>query len=91
METAAWPLERYADHFVNYLFDEYHGSRHVRRVATWIGFILKAVENVADDMTIGRRRQLQFTYRGDRFKVKYDHEAGARGGIKIIEVVRSPR
>ncbi len=38
--------ERLADHFVSYLFDEFQGSRHVRRVATWIGFLLKAVENL---------------------------------------------
>jgi hypothetical protein len=88
METITWSLDRYADYFVNYLFDEYQGSRHVRRVATWIGFILKAVESVADDgISLNRRRQLQFSFRGDRFKVKFNHSAGDRGGIQIIEVL----
>jgi hypothetical protein len=35
-------VELLADHFVNYIFDTYQGTRHVRRVATWIGFLLKA-------------------------------------------------
>ena len=34
-------VERLADYFVNYLFDEFQGTRHVRRVATWIGFLRK--------------------------------------------------
>ena len=33
-------VERVADHFVNYLFDTYRGSRHVRHVASWVGFLV---------------------------------------------------
>ena len=29
--------ERLANGFVSYLFDEYQGTKHVHRVATWIG------------------------------------------------------
>src|SRR5262249_39402797 len=35
-EATAASVERLANYFVNYLFDRYQGSRHVRRVATWI-------------------------------------------------------
>jgi hypothetical protein len=80
--------ERLADHFVNYLFDHYHGSRHVRRVSTWIGFILKAIENAAgNSLQISRTRQITFDYQGHHFKARFNHSAGTRGGIEIVEVL----
>ena len=48
--------ERFADHFVSYLFDQYQGSRHVRRVASWIGFIIIAVDKIAGG-TLRQNRQ----------------------------------
>ena len=38
--------ERIADHFVNYLFAEYYGDRHVRRVASWVGLIVLGIEKL---------------------------------------------
>ena len=38
--------ERIADHFVNYLFAEYYGDRHVRRVAFWVGLIVLGIEKL---------------------------------------------
>ncbi|MBI4192858.1 MAG: hypothetical protein HY525_20285 [Betaproteobacteria bacterium] len=71
-----------------YLFDNYRGTRHVRRVATWIGFLLKAVEKLPGvSFTRQRSRQLMFDYRGRRFKVRYSHKVGARGGIQFVEVL----
>lgn len=86
--------ERLADYFVNFLYHKYRGSRHVRRVASWIGFItlalarIKAVKNVRRHHT----RQLEFDYKKHKFKVKYDHTIGTaenfrRGGIEISEVL----
>jgi hypothetical protein len=88
MTTAPVSAERLADHFVSYLFDKYQGSRHVRRVASWIGFIILAAEKVAAG-TLGqnRERQILFRYKTRSFKAKYDHKVGRRGGIKIIEVL----
>lgn len=84
-----FPAERLADHFVNYLFDQYKGSRHVRRVASWIGFIIKAVEKIAGStLRLNRQRQIMFDYNDRQFKAKYNHKAGPRGGIEIIEVLR---
>ncbi len=80
--------ERLADHFVSYLFDEFQGSRHVRRVATWIGFLLKAVENLPGaELRQSRLRQVAFDYKGRRFKARYNHQAGRRGGIEFVEVL----
>jgi hypothetical protein len=80
--------ERLADHFVNYLFDTYQGTRHVRRVATWIGFLLKAIENLPGAHLWQRRqRQVGFDYAGRSFKAKYNHKAGTRGGIEFVEVL----
>jgi hypothetical protein len=79
-------LDRAADYFVNYMFDEYKGSMHVRRVATWLGLLLLAIERVADDGLARKRiRQIVFTYRGRRFKARYNHKAGLRGGIEFVE------
>jgi hypothetical protein len=85
--TRAKP-ERLADHFVNYLFDEYQGSIHVRRVASWVGFIVLGIERAAgSDWKIPRTRQLQFACGVKVFKAKYNHKAGKRGGIEIVEVL----
>jgi hypothetical protein len=80
--------ELLADGFVSYLFEQYRGTRHVRRIASWIGFIIKAVDRLPG-VSFSRRhsRQLGFDYRGRRFKARYNHTAGTRGGIDIVEVL----
>ncbi len=81
--------ERLADHFVSYLFDEYAGSRHVRRVASWVGFVLKAIDAVSDgNARQNRKRQVVFDYRGHHFKARYGHKVGPRGGIEIVEFAK---
>jgi hypothetical protein len=88
MGTVPASAERLADHFVSYLFDQYQGSRHVRRVASWIGFIIKAIEKIAGPrLRQNRQRQIMFDYKDRQFKAKYNHRAGSRGGIEIIEVL----
>lgn len=80
--------ELLADYFVGYLFDKYKGTRHVRRVATWIGFLLKAIEKLPGvSFARGRSRQLTFDYRGRRLKVRYNHKLGSGGGIQFVEVL----
>jgi hypothetical protein len=80
-----------ADQFVSYLFDEDKGSRHVRPVASWIGFILKAAEKVSGGtLRKEQRRQIMFDYKRHQFKVKYNHRIGggfSRGGLEILEVL----
>ncbi|HEY2961399.1 MAG TPA: hypothetical protein VGJ37_03235 [Pyrinomonadaceae bacterium] len=80
--------ERLADDFVSALFDEYQGSRHVRRVASWIGFVVKGVDKVASG-TLRREQkwQIMFDYKERQFKVKYNHKTGSRGGLDIVEVL----
>ena len=81
-------MDRVADHFVNYLFDQYHGSMHVRRVSSWIGMILKGIERAgATNIKFHRSRQLTFEYRDQRFKARYNHQIRNRGGIEIVEVL----
>ena len=88
MKASGDVAERVADHFVNYLFDTYRGSRHVRRVAAWVGFVVRAIERVSPDgFRQSRERQLVFTYGGRSFKVRYNHKAGSRGGIEVVEVL----
>lgn len=89
MSTAPASAERLADHFVSYLFEQYQGSRHVRRVASWIGFIIKAAEKISGPtLRQNRQRQIMFDYRDRQFKAKYNHKAGSRGGIEIVEVLQ---
>jgi xanthine dehydrogenase molybdopterin-binding subunit B len=88
MASGPVSAERLADHFISYLFDQYKGSRHVRRVASWIGFIVKAAEKLGGStLRQNRERQIMFTYKRRQFKAKYNHEVGARGGIQIVEVL----
>jgi hypothetical protein len=86
MSDTALDVERLANYFVGYLFDQYKGSNHVRRVATWIGFIVKAIERASGgDIQRNRSRQVLFGFRGHTFKIRYNHKAGPRGGIEIVE------
>lgn len=78
--------DRMADAFVNYLFDEYKGSRHVRRIASWLGLLVLGVEKIKSTWWIPRSRQLFFETDGYRYKAKYNHSLGGRGGIEIIQV-----
>jgi hypothetical protein len=78
----------YAEYFVGYLFRNYGHSYHVRRIASWIGFIVKAVEGVVgSSFSRHRSRQLVFDYKSRHFKVRYHHGAGTRGGVDIVEVL----
>ena len=89
MATQLTP-EALAEYFVRYLFEEYHGTRHVRRIASWVGFIIKAIERVVGPNFERRRsRQIGFDYHGREFKVKYVHRTKGcpRGGVQIVEVL----
>ncbi len=80
--------DRLSDYFVDYLFDEYRGSRHVRRVASWVGLIVLGLQHlVRANWKVPRRRQLAFEYKGTTYKAKYNHSTGPRGGIDIVEVL----
>ncbi len=79
--------ERLADHFINYLFAEKADNRHVRRVASWVGLIVLGIEKLTGSRYVPRTRQLRFDYDKRSFKAKFNHSAGARGGIEIVEIV----
>jgi hypothetical protein len=80
--------ELLADHFINYLYDEYRGSRHVRRVASWVGLVVLGIQRAAgNDWKVPRNRQMRFVYQGRSFKAKYNHQTGPRGGIEMVEVL----
>ena len=89
MENTNTKSEKLANGFVSYLFVKYKGSRHVRRGASWIGFLILALEKVAgSSLRQNRQRQIMFEYQGRQFKARYNHKTGTRGGIDIIEVLR---
>ncbi len=77
-----------ANYYAGYLFEKYKGNRHVRRVSTWIGFLLKAIEHLPGVSFSKRRaRQVGFVYKSRQFKARFNHHAGRRGGIDIVEVL----
>jgi hypothetical protein len=81
-------VERLANYFVGYLFEEYRGTKHVRRVAAWIGLLLKAIQRIAgESLARSHKRMITFEYRNRQFKARYSHDAGYRGGIEIVEVL----
>lgn len=82
--------DRLADEFVTYLFEKYTDHRHVRRVASWIGLIVLGIEKVAQGWKIPRARQLEFSVGPKLYKARYDHLIAPRGGIEILEVLRTP-
>jgi hypothetical protein len=87
--------DRISEHFVHYLFNGFQGSRHIRRVAAWVGFVIRGIQRGAGDRWwVGggsQMRQLWFSYAGRTFKVKYNHAlhkgASRMGGIEIVEVL----
>jgi hypothetical protein len=84
--------ERIADYFVSYLYDEYPGDMHVRRVASWVGLITLGIYKLADVYRISHKRQFRFDYIGRSFKAKFNHRTGSgkgfsRGGIDIVEIL----
>jgi len=86
-KLAAATPERIADYFVSYLFTEYPDNKHVRRVASWVGLIVLGIEKLTGHRYIPRNRQLRFEYDGRSFMAKFNHKAGPRGGIDIVEIV----
>jgi hypothetical protein len=84
--------ERIADHFISYLYTEYPGDMHVRRVASWVGLLVLGIDKLADRRYVPRSRQLRFDYDGRSYKAKFNHRAGTgtglnRGGIDIVEIM----
>jgi|SRR5271170_3838889 hypothetical protein len=78
--------ERMAEVYLGYLFAHYPKNRHIRRVAGWLGMLLLGVEKIADKWWVSHTRQLCFEVRGKRYKAKFDHKIGSRGGITFVEV-----
>jgi len=80
--------ERIANHFVDYLFDTYRGSRHVRQVAAWVALIVLGIERLAGHQwRVPRDRQLRFEVNGRPFKGRYNHKLKPRGGVEIVEIL----
>jgi hypothetical protein len=83
--------DRVADHFVNYLFADFQGSMHVRRVASWIGLLTLTIDNLPKSRWwFSNARQLMFEFKNRRFKIKYNHRLKPRGGIEVIQVEAKP-
>jgi hypothetical protein len=86
----ALSASRIADHFSNYLFNEYDGNaRHVQRVSTWLGLLILGVEKLDVTWRLSQKRQLVFERKGKRYKARYRHTIKPRGGIEFVEIEKS--
>jgi len=83
--------DRMADYFLTYLFKNRADDRHVRRVASWLDLIILGIENVKDQWWLSqtRTRQLCFEISGKRYKARFNHKIGGRGGIEFVEVAKT--
>lgn len=82
--------DRVAEHFVNYLFDDYPGdARHVRRVASWLGLLAMGIEKLKTSWRPSNARQLVFDIGDRRFKARYNHGIKPRGGIEFVEIEKT--
>lgn len=82
--------ELLANAMVGYLFDQYRGARHVRRVASWIGFLICAFAKIrGGELKRNRSRQLIFEFKEQRWRLRYNHSLKPRGGIEIVEIQHS--
>lgn len=83
--------ERMSDLFLTYLFKNKADSRHVRRIASWLGFLIVGVEEVKDKWWLSHTRQLCFEVGSKRYKARYKHDLGRgrRGGIEFVQVAKS--
>jgi len=51
-----------------------------------VGLVILGIGRaVGKNWQIPRSRQLRFKFAGRQFKAKYNHKAGPRGGIEIVE------
>jgi hypothetical protein len=86
-------IELLNNQLVGAICNGYSRSRHVRRVAGWIGLVLKGIEWIGgSSLKRYQRRQVQFEYAGRRFRGRFNHELvnpklGRRGGLEIVEVL----
>jgi len=81
--------ELIANHFVKVICEKKPRTKHVRRVASWIGFLVHGLDKIGAKFEI-KNRQLRMLAGGRKYKVRFQHKlpvgGGIRGGIEIIEM-----
>lgn len=76
--------ERFTIRFLDYLYDNYRGQRHIKRMAPSIGPIVWKIHQIAQP-SLNRIRQVKFSYRNHTFKGRYSHHQG--GQLEIVETI----
>jgi hypothetical protein len=81
--------DRMTELFLAYLFKNRANDRHVRRVASWLGLLILGVEKIKDKWWLSHSRQLCFEIGSKRYKARFDHKIGQRGGIEFVEIAKT--
>jgi hypothetical protein len=80
-------LEMLSNHFLGVLSGK---SRHVQRVASWLGLVLVGLKNMrATDVRTYYKQRLRFCYRGKEYVLHYRHDLGGRGGLALYDKATS--
>lgn len=62
-------VERVANYLVGYIAQRYGDSQHVRRVASWLGFLLLGIDRLAPGAWWrAHTRQVRFEHEGAQFE-----------------------
>jgi len=84
-------IERLTYYYVNYIVKNHSDSYHIRRIVSWVPLILKGIDKLPGAAPECLRiRQASFSYKNKKFKARYNHKIGSRGGVEIIEVLPGP-
>ncbi len=80
--------EMVANHFVGMICQQFPSNQHVRRVASWLGFIAEAIDLNSTDFWYQYKRQLCFESGGQRYKLRYAHPhiLPPRGGFHVVRL-----
>ncbi len=80
-------LDRKVEGIIGYLLTAYADAHHVRRVASWTGFIALGIERLIGSnwWPSWSRHSVRFHYKRRRFQVKFRHDVGRRGSVVIEE------
>lgn len=80
-------VERVANYLVGYIAQRYGDSQHVRRVASWLGFLLLGIDRLAPGAWWrAHTRQVRFEHEGHTYKVRYVHAPPSRGRIQVVRL-----
>jgi hypothetical protein len=83
--------DRMCEFFRDYIAREFGDKLKIMRIMPWLNLIAHGIDMRKTRWWAVGERQLHFEVAdGKRYKAKFDHDLGFRGGIVIIEIATTP-